>query len=65
VTSWKLESNAPAGFIRLGLRIKDDVHVGDTLTFRIAPAWKDPSDAKLGWMKALTVNGKEYVLVEL
>jgi len=65
VTSWKLESNAPAGFIRLGLKIKDQVKIGDTYSYRIAPAWKDPEGVKLGWMKALTVNGKEYVLVEL
>ena len=65
VQAWKLESNSPAGFVRLGLRVKDVIKVGETYSFRIAPAWKDPSDAKLGWMKALTINGKEYVLTEL
>jgi hypothetical protein len=65
VTAWKLESNAPAGFIRLGLKVKDQVKIGDSYSYRIAPAWKDPEGVKLGWMKALTVNGKEYVLVEL
>jgi hypothetical protein len=65
VTSWKLESNSPAGFIRLGLKIKDQVKIGDSYSYRIAPAWKDPEGVKMGWMKALTVNGKEYVLVEL
>jgi hypothetical protein len=65
VTQWKLESNSPAGFIRLGLKVKDAVKIGDSYSYRIAPAWKDPEGVKLGWMKALTVNGKEYVLVEL
>jgi hypothetical protein len=65
VTQWKLESNSPAGFIRLGLKIKDQVKIGDSYSYRIAPAWKDPEGMKMGWMKALTVNGKEYVLVEL
>ena len=64
-TSWKLESNSPSGLIRLGLKVKSEVKVGDTMTFRISPAWKDPAGARLGWMKALTVNGKEFVLTEL
>jgi hypothetical protein len=65
VTSWRLESNSPAGFVRLGLRVKDVIKVGETYSFRVAPAWKDPEGQKLAWMKALTVNGKEYVLTEL
>jgi len=65
VTSWKLESNSPAGLIRQGLKVKDQIKVGETYTYRIAPAWKDPEGVKLGWMKAITVDGKEYVVVEL
>ena len=65
VTSWKLETNSPQGLIAKGLKVKTDIKVGDTYTYRIAPAWKDPSDAKLGWMKAITINGKEFVVVEL
>ena len=65
VTSWKLESNSPQGLIRLGVKVKTDVKVGETYTFRISPAWKDPEGSKLGWMRAFTINGKEYVLTEL
>jgi uncharacterized protein DUF6152 len=65
VTHWKLESLSPNGLIRQGLKVKSDVKLGDTYEFRIAPAWKDPEDVKLGFMKAITVNGKEYVVVEL
>jgi len=65
VTSWRLESNSPAGLIRLGVKVKTDVKVGDTYSFRISPAWKDPAGEKLGWMRAFTINGKEYVLTEL
>jgi len=36
-----------------------------TSSFRISPAWKDPAGEKLGWMRAFTINGKEYVLTEL
>ncbi|HXD17931.1 MAG TPA: DUF6152 family protein [Vicinamibacterales bacterium] len=65
VTTWRLESNSPAGLIRLGVKVKTDVKVGDTYSFRISPAWKDPDGEKLGWMRAFTINGKEYVLTEL
>jgi len=65
VTTWRLESNSPAGLIRLGVKVKTDVKVGGTYSFRISPAWKDPEGEKLGWMRAFTINGKEYVLTEL
>ena len=65
VTPWKLESNSPQGLIRLGVKVKTDIKVGETYSFRISPAWKDPDGSKLGWMRAFTINGKEYVLTEL
>jgi hypothetical protein len=65
VTSWKLESLSPNGLIRQGVKVKSDIKPGETYQFRIAPAWKDPAGAKLGFMKAITINGKEYVVVEL
>ena len=66
VTSWKLESLSPAGLIRQGLKVKTELHIGDTYSYRISPAWKDPdSSSKLGFMRSITVNGKEYVVVEL
>jgi len=65
VTKWRLESNSPAGLIRLGVKVKTEIKVGDTYSFRISPAWKDPEGEKMGWMRAFTMNGKEYVLTEL
>ena len=65
VTSWKLESLSPSGLIRQGLKVKTDLKMGETYTFRISPAWKDPEGGKMGWMRAITVSGKEYVVVEL
>ena len=65
VTKWRLESNSPAGLIRLGVKVKTEIKVGETYSFRISPAWKDPEGEKLGWMRAFTMNGKEYVLTEL
>lgn len=65
ITSWKLESLSPSGLIRQGLRVKTDIKIGETFEFRISPAWKDPQGSKLGFMKAIRFNGKEYVVVEL
>jgi hypothetical protein len=65
VTSWRLESLSPNGLIRQGLKVKSDIKIGSAYEFRIAPAWKDPEGSKMGFMKAITVNGKEYVVVEL
>lgn len=62
VTAWRLESLTPNILIRQGLKIREDFKVGGTYTFRIAPAKKDPT---LGFMKAVTVNGKEYSVIEL
>ncbi len=65
ITSWRLESLSPNGLIRQGLKVKSDIKIGSAYEFRIAPAWKDPEGSKMGFMKAITVNGKEYVVVEL
>ena len=65
VTSWKLESLSPSGLIRQGLKVKTDLKIGDTYSYRISPAWKDPEGIKLGFMRSITVNGKEFVVVEL
>ena len=48
VTPWRLESNSPAGLIRLGVKVKTDVKVGETYSFRISPAWKDSFRRKAG-----------------
>ena len=65
VTSWKLESLSPSGLSRQGLKVKTDMKIGDTYSYRISPAWKDPAGVKLGFMRSITVNGKEFVVVEL
>ena len=65
VTSWKLESLSPSGLIRQGLKVKTDLKIGETFSFRISPAWKDPEGVKLGFMRSITVGGKEFVVVEL
>ena len=65
VTSWKLESLSPSGLIRQGLKVKTDLKIGETFSYRISPAWKDPEGIKLGWMRSITVGGREFVVIEL
>ena len=66
IQSWTLESLSPRGLILKGLKVKTDLHMGDTYSFRISPALKDPdSNTKLGFMRSIIVNGKEYVVIEL
>ena len=56
----------PCGLIRQGLKVKTDLKIGDTYSYRISPAWKDPDrTVKLGFMRSITVSGKEFVVVEL
>jgi len=63
--SWMLESLSPRGLILKGLKVKTELHLGDTYSFRISPALKDPDPkTKLGFMRSITVNGKEYVVIE-
>ena len=66
IQSWALESLSPAGLIRQGLKVKTDLKIGGEYSYRISPAWKDPdATSKLGFMRSITVGGKEYVVVEL
>src|SRR5262245_45946924 len=51
IQSWALESLSPRGLIRQGLKVKTDLHIGDTYSFRISPALKDADPkVKLGFM---------------
>ena len=64
--SWMLESLSPRGLILKGLKVKTELHLGDTYSFRISPALKEPNPrTKLGFMRSITVNGKEYIVIEL
>ena len=66
IQTWMLESLSPRGLILKGLKVKTDLHFGETYSFRISPALKDPNpNTKLGFMRSITVNGKEYVVIEL
>ena len=66
IQSWVLESLSPRGLILKGLKVKTELRMGDTYSFRISPALKEPDgNTRLGFMRSITVNGKEYVVIEL
>lgn len=62
VTAWKLESLSPRGLIRQGIKVKSDIKIGNTYSFRVYPAWKDSA---MGYMKAIIWDGKEVIMDEL
>jgi hypothetical protein len=66
IQTWALESLSPRGLILKGLKVKTDLRMNETYSFRISPALKDPDNGtRLGFMRSITVNGKEYVVIEL
>lgn len=62
VIAWKLEGVNPSTLRRLGLSIKNDLKIGGTYGFTVAPS-RDGS--KYAFLKAVTVNGKKFQMVEL
>ena len=62
VTAWKLEGVNPTTLRRLGLSIKNDLKIGGTYSFTVAPS-RDGS--KYAFLKAVTVNGKRFQMIQL
>ena len=62
VASWRLEGVSPNSLRRLGLSIKNDLKFGGTYSFTCAPS-RDGS--KSAFLKAVTVNGKLFQMVQL
>ena len=62
VTAWKLEGVNPTTLRRLGLSIKNDLKIGGTYGFTVAPS-RDGS--KYAFLKAVTINGKLFQMIQL
>jgi hypothetical protein len=62
VTAWKLEGVNPNALRRLGLSIKNDLKIGGTYSFTVAPS-RDGS--KYAFLKAVTINGKLFQMIQL
>jgi uncharacterized protein DUF6152 len=62
VTSWKLEGVSPNNLRRAGIRVKDDLKIGGTYSFTVAPS-RDGSH--IAFLKAVTVNGRLVQMIQL
>ena len=65
VTSWKLETGGVGGLINQGLKVKTDLKIGEAYTIKLSPGWKDPEGMRIGIVRWITVNGKDYRLFDL
>jgi hypothetical protein len=65
VTSWKLETGGPGGLINQGLKVKEDLKIGNSYEVKCSPAWKDPEGARIGIARQITINGKDYQLFNI
>jgi hypothetical protein len=62
VTSWKLEGVSPNNLRRAGIRVKDDLKIGGTYSFTVAPS-RDGSH--IAFLKAVSVNGRVVQMIQL
>ena len=62
VTSWKLEGVSPNNLRRAGIRVKDDLKIGGTYSFTVAPS-RDGSH--IAFLKAVNVNGRVVQMIQL
>jgi len=65
ITHWRLETGGPGGLINQGLKVKQDLVIGNTYTMKLSPAWKDPEGARVGIARLITINGKDYTLFNI
>jgi uncharacterized protein DUF6152 len=62
VTSWKLEGVSPNNLRKAGIRVKDDLKIGGTYSFTVAPS-RDGSH--IAFLKAVNVNGRLVQMIQL
>jgi hypothetical protein len=65
ITTWSLETPGVGGLINQGLKVKSDLKLGQTYTIKLSPGWKDPAGMKIGIVRTIVVNGKEYRLFDI
>jgi hypothetical protein len=62
VTSWKLESVNPNTLRRQGVKVKDDLKIGEPYGFTISPS-RDGTNT--GFLKAILIKGRLVQLLQL
>jgi uncharacterized protein DUF6152 len=65
IITWSLETPGVGGLINQGLKVKTDLKVGETYAIKLSPGWKDPDGMKIGIVRTIVVNGKEYRLFDI
>ena len=59
---WELEGVSPNVLRRQGVKIKEDIKVGDTYVFEYSPPL---NGAKTGLLTAMDIKGKHYIYNKL
>jgi hypothetical protein len=59
---WVLEGQGPNVLRRMGIKVKEDIKAGTTYGFVFSPAF---SNARIGYIKAIIINGKKYQIQQL
>ncbi len=59
---WELEGVSPNVLRRQGVKIKEDIKIGETYTFQFSPPW---NGAKTGLLTAMDIKGKHYIYNKL
>ena len=60
--NWEFEGVSPSALRRAGLKVKEEIVPGATLTFIFAPSW---DGSKSGLLTSMVVNGKTYVYAKV
>ena len=60
--NWEFESVSPSALRRAGLKVKEEIVPGATLTFIYAPSW---DGSRTGLITSMVVNGKTYVYAKV
>jgi len=63
VEQWRFESASPALLRRQGLRVREDLVVGNTYTVHVNPSRS--ATQKMGFMRAITINGQKVSVTGL
>ena len=62
VEKWTFEGASPAVLRRSGIRVRDDMKVGNTYTFHFNPP---RANQKMGYLRAMTINGRKVPFSKL
>ena len=62
VDRWEFEGVSPTALRRQGVKVKEEIKVGETYTFTFAPTW---DKSKGGLLVAMDIRGRHVVYVKI